>query len=233
MLTLNDIINVSFRKSRLSGYNTEDVDNFIDQVKESYDELQKKNIELKEEMEKQNAEKEQLLKKLEVLAGKIEDYRQEEDEIKNALVSAQKLGDASIREARHKAEIIVKDATLKAGNIASAAEENIQEQKRELERLKKEVSDFRAQLLETYKKHLTMIDAIPTYNPQPEQEAKPQLAKEPEEAPAPEEPTMELPPDFHVTIANFDDDLDVSPQEPLPHGEDGLNIPTDLFTHGK
>ena len=32
-------------------------------------------------MEKQNAEKEQLLKKLEVLAGKIEDYRQEEDEM--------------------------------------------------------------------------------------------------------------------------------------------------------
>lgn len=231
MLTLNDIINVSFRKSRLSGYNTEDVDNFIDQVKESYDELMKKNIELKEEMEKQNAEKEQLLKKLEVLAGKIEDYRQEEDEIKNALVSAQKLGDASIREARHKAEIIVKDATLKAGHIASAAEENIQEQKRELERLKKEVSDFRAQLLETYKKHLTLIDAIPTYKP--EQEAKPQPAKEPEEAPAPEEPTMELPPDFHVTIANFDDDLDASPREPLPHGEDDLNIPTDVFTPGK
>ena len=102
-----------------------------------------------------------------------------------------------------------------------------------MERLKKEVSDFRAQLLETYKKHLTMIDAIPTYKPQPEQEAKPQLAKEPEEAPAPEEPTMELPPDFHVTIANFDDDLDVSPQESLPHGEDGLNIPTDVFTPGK
>lgn len=231
MLTLNDIINVSFRKSRFSGYNTEDVDNFIDQVKESYDELLKKNIELKEEMEKQNAEKEQLLKKLDVLAGKIEDYRQEEDEIKNALVSAQKLGDASIREARHKAEIIVKDATLKAGHIANTAEESIQEQKRELERLKKEVSDFRAQLLETYKKHLTLIDAIPTYKP--EQEAKPQPVKQPEESSVPEEPTMELPPDFHVTIANFDDDPDASPREPFPQGEDGLNIPTDVFTPGK
>ena len=218
MLTLNDIINVSFRKSRFSGYNTEDVDNFIDQVKESYDELLKKNIELKEEMEKQNAEKEQLLKKLEVLAGKIEDYRQEEDEIKNALVSAQKLGDASIREARHKAEIIVKDATLKAG---------------ELERLKKEVSDFRAQLLETYKKHLTLIDAIPTYKPQPEQEIKPQPVKQTEEPPVAEEPTMELPADFHVTIANFDDDPDISPQESFSHGDDGLNIPTDVFTPGK
>ena len=34
MLTLNDIINVSFRKSNFSGYRTEDVDEFIDEVKE-------------------------------------------------------------------------------------------------------------------------------------------------------------------------------------------------------
>lgn len=233
MLTLNDIINVSFRKSRFSGYNTEDVDNFIDQVKESYDEMLKKNIELTEEMERQNAEKEQLLKKLDILAGKIEDYRQEEDEIKNALVSAQKLGDASIREARHKAEIIVKDATIKAGNIAANAEENIREQKQELERLKKEISDFRAHLLETYKEHLTMIDAIPTYKPQPEQSMKPQAAKQPEAPIVPEEPTVELPSDFHVTIANFDDDPDTSPREPFPHGEDGLNIPANPFAPGK
>ena len=48
-----------------------------------------------------------------------------------------------------------------------------------------------------------------------------------------EEPTMELPADFHVTIANFDDDPDISPQESFSHGDDGLNIPTDVFTPGK
>ena len=53
MLTLNDIINVSFRKSRLSGYNTEDVDNFIDQVKASYDELMKKSAIYREVYESQ------------------------------------------------------------------------------------------------------------------------------------------------------------------------------------
>ena len=99
--------------------------------------------------------------------------------------------------------------------------------------MKKEVSDFRAQLLETYKKHLTLIDAIPTYKPQPEQEIKPQPVKQTEEPPVAEEPTMELPADFHVTIANFDDDPDISPQESFSHGDDGLNIPTDVFTPGK
>ena len=45
MLTLNDIINVSFRKANFSGYRPEDVDNFIDRVKESYEALIKKGVE--------------------------------------------------------------------------------------------------------------------------------------------------------------------------------------------
>ena len=36
MLTINDIINASFNKSNFGGYKTEDVDIFIDEVKESY-----------------------------------------------------------------------------------------------------------------------------------------------------------------------------------------------------
>ena len=37
MLTINDIINASFNKSNFGGYKTEDVDIFIDEVKESYE----------------------------------------------------------------------------------------------------------------------------------------------------------------------------------------------------
>ncbi len=44
----------------------------------------------------------------------MEEYRQEENEIKNALISAQKLSEAAIREARHKAEIILKMLKMKA-----------------------------------------------------------------------------------------------------------------------
>lgn len=223
MLTLNDIINVSFRKSSFSGYRPEDVDNFIDQVRDSYDTLIKKSVEQKEQNEALAEENAQLTKKLEILANKIEEYRAEEEEIKSALVSAQKLGDASIREARHKAEIIIKDANLKAERIISGAKDDVIEQRSELERLKKETSDFRARLLDIYKQHLTIINAIPTQRESPRPAAEP----EPVPAPVPEEIGQEAPQkaeqpeerqDFDVT-REFSVDavsFEAEPQEPMP-----------------
>ena len=162
MLSMNDIINVSFRRASFTGYRTDDVDQFVDDVKETVDSLIKKQIDQKEEYEKLKEENNQLLDKLKVLADKVEEYRMEEDEIKNALVSAQKLGDASIRESRHKAEIIIKDANVKAERIISGAEQSVIEQQKELERLQQTVSDFRSQLLNAYKEHLTLINALPS-----------------------------------------------------------------------
>lgn len=168
MLSLNDIINVGFRKSGFSGYRTDDVDQFVDRIRESYDELLKKNSSQEEQIEKLKSESQQTVEKLKVLASKIEEYRAQEDEIKNALISAQKMSEASVREARHKSEIIIKDANLKAENIVSDAEQKIVEQKHELERVQKAVSDFRSKLLSTYKEHLTLIDALPSYKPEPQ-----------------------------------------------------------------
>ena len=85
MLTINDIINASFNKSNFGGYKTEDVDIFIDEVKESYELLIKKNIEQKEANESLAEENRKLAKKIDLLAKKVEEYREEENEIKNAL----------------------------------------------------------------------------------------------------------------------------------------------------
>ncbi len=216
MLTLNDIINASFRKSGFSGYRTEDVDKFIDDVRESYDSLIKKNIEQKEEYEKLKAENNQLLEKLKILAAKVEDYRSEEDEIKNALVSAQKLGDASIRESRHKAEIIIKDASLKAERIIAVANSDVAEQKKELENLQKTVSDFRSKLLASYKEHLTLIDALPAQRPEvrsAEAQAEASVQSQPAAAPqsakqnAAEEIAVDEPEDpvFSAEVSGFED----------------------------
>lgn len=213
MLSLNDVINASFRKSGFSGYRTDDVDQFIDEVKESYDMLIKKNIEQKEEYEKLKKENEQLLDKLKILADKIEDYRAEEEDIKNALVSAQKLGDASIRESRHKAEIIIKDASLKAERIVSSANQEITEQKNELERLQKAAADFRSRLLSIYREHLTLINALPTRRQEEEQPAPAQQAPDESPAQAPEEPIAEEPavPVFHADVSGFDDAFEAPP----------------------
>ena len=171
MLSLNDIINASFRKSGFSGYKTDDVDLFLDQVRDSFDQMLKTAVDQDELVAKLRADKAQMAEKVKILADKVEEFRAQEDEIKNALISAQKVGDASIREARHRAEIIIKDANLNAEHIAAAAEEKTAEQKREMERLQRSVSDFRAKLLAAYKEHLTLIAALPAAKPEPPKEA--------------------------------------------------------------
>lgn len=148
MLTISDIKNINFRKANLGGYRPDDVDTFIDEVQTSYDQLLKENAEL--------------LRKLEILAKKVEEYRSEEDSIRNALMSAQKVGDASIREAKHKSEVIIKDANMKAEKLIANAQREVAKQQAIMERLQRDVASFRSRLLSIYKEHLTLIDALPS-----------------------------------------------------------------------
>ena len=143
MLTLNEIRNVNFRKSNFGGYRAEDVEAFIDEVQLSYDSLLKENAEL--------------LKRLESLTTKLEEYQREEDSIRNALMNAQKVGDASLRDAKHKAEIILKDATIKAEKIVSNAQIEIHRERDVIEKMQRDIADFKARLLKAYKEHLTLI----------------------------------------------------------------------------
>lgn len=147
MLTLNEIRNVNFRKANFGGYRAEDVEAFIDEVQLSYDTLLRENAEL--------------VKKLEVLAAKLEEYQGEEDSIRNALMNAQKVGDASLRDAKHKAEIILKDATIKAEKIVQNAQSEIHSEREVIERMQRDIAEFKARLLRIYKEHLTLINSIP------------------------------------------------------------------------
>lgn len=146
-MTIEDIQNISFRRANLGGYKPEEVDLFIDNVQETFQELIEENNEVK--------------RKLAILAKKIEEYKLEEDSIRTTLLNAQKLASASIREAKHKSEVIVADATVSAERIISKAKEDIVVQKTTINRLKKEVIEFKTRLLSVYKDHLKLIDAMP------------------------------------------------------------------------
>lgn len=148
MLTLNEIRNVNFRKANFGGYRAEDVEAFIDEVQLSYDTLLRENAEL--------------VKKLEVLAARLEEYQGEEDSIRNALMNAQKVGDASLRDAKHKAELILKDATIKAEKIVSNAQSEILNERDIIERMQRDISEFKTRLLKLYREHLTLINSLPT-----------------------------------------------------------------------
>ncbi|MFQ8638951.1 MAG: DivIVA domain-containing protein [Acutalibacteraceae bacterium] len=182
MLSIKDIQEVSFRKSNFSGYNSDDVDQFIDEVLETVTALAKENAEAKtrttdngsrvSELAAKNAE---LQEKLSILAEKIEAYRADEDGIKDAILSAQRLGNASLREAKAKAEAIVSDANARAEKIVNDAraksqnlvesyKSQIADKEKELEMMKREVTAFRASLYEIYRSHIAVIEKIPEYD---------------------------------------------------------------------
>lgn len=89
-MNANEITTKRFGKATFNGYNTDDVDVFLREVSAEFSQLQK--------------EKNELERKLEVLADKIREYRDDEDALKDALLLAQKQGNAIIAESKAAAE---------------------------------------------------------------------------------------------------------------------------------
>lgn len=177
MYTVEDIKNITFTKT-LGGYKTAEVDDFIDACADTVEELTKQNEDLK--------------KKMEVLANKVVEYRNDEDSIRTALLSAQRMGDTVLREANHKAGLILEDAKIKAEKIEEVAKQQTADEIKELERIKKLVSDFKTQILGVYREHLSMIDVLPDYKePEAEQKMEETLAEPVEESAAPAEEQKE------------------------------------------
>ena len=196
MISPQEIRSVTFDKV-MRGYRPEDVDAFLQQVAQDM-----------EQLAADNADKE---KKLYILAEKIEEYRRDEDNLKTALLNAQRMGESVIREAKQKAESLLREAGIRADTLTRVAQEQSEEQQQELERVKAEVAHFKNTLLAMYKQHIELSSGLPgdeeieeaepvveAVEPVREEEPKPQPAEEmqPEQAPVMEEPkaeTMQFP----------------------------------------
>ena len=148
MLTIDEVKNISFRKANLGGYRPEDVEAFIDDVVATLEQNKKDKIEL--------------VKKLDILAKRIEEYRRDEENVRGALINAQKVMDATKKEANEQAEKIINDAKIKAQDIIVKANSAVVEQKNNFLKLQADSVVLREQLLEIYKNHLALIEELPT-----------------------------------------------------------------------
>lgn len=146
MLTLKEIEEVRLGRAKVGGYKPEDVDKFIDEVRDSFEKLQNDNAEL--------------VSKIKVLAHRVNEYRTQEESVRNALIKAQKLEDDAINEAKQKAEEILRNANMEADKIISSTKREIIKEKDNLANLKKNVRDFRSNLLSAYKEHLKLINEL-------------------------------------------------------------------------
>ncbi|MCL2034032.1 MAG: DivIVA domain-containing protein [Oscillospiraceae bacterium] len=183
-MTPNEIHNKRFEKA-MSGYRPEDVGVFLAEVADYVEEL----IDAKTELEQ----------KILVLAEKLEEYREDEDSLRAALIGAQKLGDNVVRESKRKAEelieeakqksqAMIEEASQKSDSIVIDIKKNVERETDTLNKMQAEVARFKSQILAMYRQHIEMVKSIPYDEDDfeyPIQPAKP-------EAENPEEPQEEV-----------------------------------------
>jgi len=146
MMTPAEIQNKRFEKG-MSGYKTEEVHAFLIQVADYVKGFDR--------------EREEMIRKMEILAEKIEEYKEDEESLRAALIGAQKLGDSVVRESKRKAEAILNDAVQKAQEMTKDAQQKLDSEAFELEKMRSEVASFKANLIKLYQNHLRLIDVMP------------------------------------------------------------------------
>lgn len=163
MLTIDEIKEVKFRTNRGGTfYKAEDVDSFIDDVIETF--------------EQKNIEKAELVHKMDILATRIEQYRSDEETVRNALLSAQKVADSTLKEANEQSEISLQNAQKKADALIAEAQAEVKKEKDSLLELQKLANEMRNDLLMKVKSCIDLVDALPNDNVISEIQEK--LAKE-------------------------------------------------------
>ena len=108
MFTPQQIDQISFGTAKFGGYNKTDVDEFLEPLTEYYITLYKENALLKSKMK--------------VLVSKLEEYRNNEASMKDAIVNAQKTCDMMVKEAEAKCTKMLSDANLAAAENAKNAD---------------------------------------------------------------------------------------------------------------
>lgn len=147
MISIDDAKNIDFRKS-VRGYSPEDVDRFVKEVIET--------------LEQNKREKIDLIKKLDILAKRIEKYRKDEESVRGALINAEKVKGSAVKEAESKVSDLLESAKAEAKRIIYDANLSVENQKTSYLKLQADAVVLREQLLSTYKHHIKMLEDLPT-----------------------------------------------------------------------
>ncbi len=143
MITPLDIQNKEFKKA-LMGYNTREVDSYLDAINDDYEKLYKENIELKD--------------KIGILTDQIRQYNNLEETLKSTLVIAQSTADDVTSSARKKAELIIEDAEMQAKNRTNEAINEVRNIMKEYDSLKKEIFIFKTRYESFIKAQLISLE---------------------------------------------------------------------------
>lgn len=198
-LTPLDIRHKEFARS-MRGYKDLEVDEFLDDIADEFERLFNENIDYKE--------------RLESLEEKIEQYKNIEETLKKTLVSAQQQAEEMKQNAKKEADLILRDAELKARSILNDSYAERQKIQRSVQALKQKQEDLRYQMrsvLETYMNILDQESDVVSGDVLEGAEASETLAAT-ASAPASPLKTGELPEGVEAAVSSgaVSDDTDIS-----------------------
>lgn len=130
-ITPIDIRNKEFRKG-VRGYQTEEVEKFLDTVSKEFEILYTENFELREKVQRFEQE--------------LKQYKQLEGTLQQTMVLAQQTAEEVKQSARHEAELMLKAAEQEKAQQLLAAQNKINEINEEIEDLLKRRDLIRTQL---------------------------------------------------------------------------------------
>ena len=142
MLTPLDIHNQEFRVV-LRGYSQDEVDDFLDRVVTDFEALLKQNAEFKEELDD--------------LRERVEQYRQLETTLHNALVVAQGTAEEVKENARKEAQLIIREAEDEAVRRTRGGEARLRELDAQVAQAHREAQAFRAQVRSQLEAQLEIV----------------------------------------------------------------------------
>ena len=157
MITPVDLENKEFKKG-FRGYDIDEVETFLTELSKDYAKSYRENASLKDK----NA----------ILTDAIENYKEMEETMRSAIISAQRTSEEILRNAHEQADTIIKEAKVKASEIMNELDTDIQELKRESAEIEGRNMLLRAKLKTVLNTYLGMLDEIPTAEPEVIKEVK-------------------------------------------------------------
>lgn len=144
MLTPNDIENKVFKKSKMKGYDIDDVEDFLEQLLADYEALYKENAEIKD--------------KFNAMQESISYYKSVEEGINKTIENAQSIADNMKEVAKREAETIKQEAEADARRHIEELNNEIRRKEELLEDKKKQMQIYRIRVSSMLEAQLKILN---------------------------------------------------------------------------
>lgn len=129
---------------RLRGFDVDEVYSFLELIREELEELLRENASLKEQLSRAD--------------GQLQEYKNMEVTLRETLMTAQQMVEDYKTNARKEAELIMKEAELKADNMIKEAQEKVVKVHEDIVDLKGIRRHFKEEVKRLIDSHLKMLE---------------------------------------------------------------------------